>query len=270
MVKKQSLDQPDMPGDIDTQRLLDALNSPVRREILWMLWDRELPAGDIVSALGLSGATVSGHLAVLREAGLVSMRREGTFRRYRARPETVQGVRRFIETDEQRLLPGRGTKPTPLPESVVVRATVVNVHAPCSPADAFRAFTDPGLYSRWCGVPVTLVDGRFSATMEWGLEVRGTYLHTVEPSLIVMAWDFEANDVPIPGDESRAYLDISPRKRGCHLELTQLVRSVEHGAYMERAWGLVLGRFRDHVKDALNPRKSMPLRPKPKPPMPRP
>jgi DNA-binding transcriptional ArsR family regulator/uncharacterized protein YndB with AHSA1/START domain len=235
----------------DTQLLLDAINSPVRREILWLIWDRELPAGEIVSAFGLSGATISVHLAVLRDAGLVTMRSDGTFRRYRARHDAVQGLRQLLETDEHRLFPG--STPAPLANGRTVGATVVAIDGPCSPGDAFRAFTDASLYSRWCGVPVTLIDGRFSATMEWGLEVRGTYLHTVEPSLIVMAWDFEANEVPLPGDESRAYLEITARKKGCHLELTQLVRSPTHATYMERAWGLVLGRFRDHVVDALDP-----------------
>ena len=244
----------------DTQRLLDALNSPVRREILWLIWERELPAGEIVSAFNLSGPTISGHLTVLRDAGLVTMRSEGTFRRYRARQDAVEGIRRVLETDEHKLFPG--TTPAPMADGRTIGATVVEVDGPCSPADAFRAFTDATLYSRWCGVPVAIVDGHFSATMEWGLEVRGTYLHAVEPSLIVMAWDFEANKVPIPGAESRAYLDIAARKRGCHLELTQLVRSPEHAAYMERAWGLILGRFGDNVRAALDLETPIAMRPK--------
>lgn len=243
----------------DTQRLLDALNSPVRREILWMVWHQELPAGEIVNAFDLSGATISGHLNVLRDAGLVSVRSEGTFRHYRARQDALQGIRGLIETDEHKFFPG--STPAPLADGRTVGATVVEVDGPCWPTDAFRAFTDPTLYSRWCGVPVAIVDGRFSATMEWGLEVRGTYLHTIEPSLIVMAWDFQADDVPLPGAESRAYLAIAARKRGCHLQLTQLVRSPEHAAYMERAWGLILGRFRDNVKTALIEDAAMVMRP---------
>lgn len=219
-----------------------------------------MPAGEIVNALQLSGATISEHLSVLREAGLVSMRTEGTFRRYRARQDGLQGVRGVLETDERKLF--RGSTPAPLAAGRTVGATVVQVDGPCKPDDAFRAFTDAALFSRWCGVPVTLVDGHFSATMEWGLEVRGTYLHTVEPSLIVMAWDFDATAIPLPGEENRAYLEISARRRGCRLELTQLVRSAEHATFMERAWGLVLGRFRDHVKAALNPDTEVPMRPK--------
>ncbi len=234
----------------ETQRLLDALNSPVRREILWLIWDRELPAGEIVNAFDLTGATISVHLGVLRDAGLVRVRSEGTFRWYRARQDAVRGLQGLLETDEHKLYPG--STPALIADGRTIGATVVEVDGPCAPADAFRAFTDAKLYSRWCGVPVTIIDGHFSATMEWGLEVRGTYLRTIEPSLIVMEWDFEANDVPLPGGQSRAYLDISERKRGCHLELTQLVLSPAQAAYMERAWGLILGRFRGNVKAALD------------------
>ena len=225
-----------------------------------MIWERELPAGEIVNAFDLSGATISGHLTVLRDAGLVGMRSEGTFRRYRARQAAVAGIRSVLETDEHKWFPG--TTPAALADGRTVGATVVEVNGPCSHHDAFRAFTDATLYSRWCGVPVSIIDGHFSATMEWGLEVRGTYLHVVEPSLIVMAWDFEAGEVPVPGAESRAYLAIAPRNRGCHLELTQLVRFQVHATYMERAWGLILGRFRDNVKTALKIEAPMVMRTK--------
>jgi DNA-binding transcriptional ArsR family regulator len=58
----------------DTQRTMGALNSPIRREILWRVWDQELPVGVIVQSFELTPPTISGHLAVLRDAGLVSVR----------------------------------------------------------------------------------------------------------------------------------------------------------------------------------------------------
>jgi DNA-binding transcriptional ArsR family regulator/uncharacterized protein YndB with AHSA1/START domain len=238
-------------GRADTQRLLDALSSPVRREILWLIWEQELPAGDIAKAFELAGPTISEHLAVLRDAGLVTLRKEGTFRRYSARQDEIVGLRHLLEGDAHKWFPG--TTPAPLAPARTVAATVVEIDGPCTPADAFRAFTDPALYSRWVGVPVTLIDDRFSATMEWGLEVRGSYDHVIEPSLIVMSWDFEPEIVPVPGASQRAYLRILPLEERCHLELTQLVRSPEQAAYMERAWGLILGRFHDNVLAALDP-----------------
>src|SRR4051812_16309975 len=74
------------------QKVLAALTSPVRREILGLVWDDELPAGDIATAFALTGATISEHLSVLRDAGLVTMTATGTFRRYRARQDVLRGL----------------------------------------------------------------------------------------------------------------------------------------------------------------------------------
>jgi uncharacterized protein YndB with AHSA1/START domain len=45
---------------------------------------------------------------------------------------------------------------------------------------------------------VTLEDGRFACTMEWGTNIRGRYELTCPPELIVMRWDFEDDNVPSP------------------------------------------------------------------------
>src|SRR5438128_7029095 len=84
------------PGpDVDVR--LRALRSRTRREILALVWDRELPAGDIAAAFALTQATISEHLAVLRAAGLVRMNRVGTSRRYRAKPEALTGLHGALE-----------------------------------------------------------------------------------------------------------------------------------------------------------------------------
>ena len=61
-----------------------ALSSPMRREILRLVWTEERPAGDIARAFTVSWPAVSQNLRVLKEAGLVRERREGTRRLYRA------------------------------------------------------------------------------------------------------------------------------------------------------------------------------------------
>ena len=66
---------------------MDALRlvaEPRRQEILRLVWQDELPVGDLVERLELSYAGVSQHLALLREAGLVTVRRDGKRRLYRA------------------------------------------------------------------------------------------------------------------------------------------------------------------------------------------
>src|SRR5881275_3323941 len=77
--------------------VMRALSAPTRREILSLVWDRELPAGEIAAAFSLSAATISEHLAVLRRAGLVEMTRVGTSRLYRARPEALDGLHGALE-----------------------------------------------------------------------------------------------------------------------------------------------------------------------------
>ena len=63
---------------------LQVIAEPRRREILRLVWDAEVPAGVVAAHFEVSFAAVSQHLAVLREAGLVTVRRDGTRRLYRA------------------------------------------------------------------------------------------------------------------------------------------------------------------------------------------
>jgi len=65
---------------------LQALSEPHRMAIVAMLADGERPAGDFVNALPVSQPTVSKHLSVLRQAGLVSMRKDANRRLYALNP----------------------------------------------------------------------------------------------------------------------------------------------------------------------------------------
>lgn len=66
------------------QAMLEAVSSPRRREILRLVWDRELSAGEIASRFDVSWPAISQNLGVLRKAGLVTERKESTRRYYRA------------------------------------------------------------------------------------------------------------------------------------------------------------------------------------------
>lgn len=61
------------------QETLRALADPTRREILNMLKKGKMPAGDIADHFSITGAAVSRHLSVLREAGLITDEREGKY-----------------------------------------------------------------------------------------------------------------------------------------------------------------------------------------------
>jgi DNA-binding transcriptional ArsR family regulator len=77
---------------------LRAISEPRRREILRLVWDGELPAGDIASHFDVTRPAISHHLRVLKEAGLVEERRAGTRRLYRACPESLGELRGFLES----------------------------------------------------------------------------------------------------------------------------------------------------------------------------
>ena len=66
-----------------------ALSDPARRRILELLRQRERPVGELVQHLNLSQPGVSKHLRVLREAGLVRVRRDGKRRWYGLRAEPL-------------------------------------------------------------------------------------------------------------------------------------------------------------------------------------
>jgi len=76
---------------------LKAIAEPRRRAILGLVREDELSAGEIASHFDVTRPAVSQHLNVLKEAGLVSERRNGTRRLYRARPEGLVELRDFLE-----------------------------------------------------------------------------------------------------------------------------------------------------------------------------
>jgi DNA-binding transcriptional ArsR family regulator len=76
---------------------LKAIAASRRRQILQLVRDDELSAGEIASHFDVTRPAVSQHLNVLKEAGLVSERRNGTRRLYSVRPEGIEELREFFE-----------------------------------------------------------------------------------------------------------------------------------------------------------------------------
>jgi DNA-binding transcriptional ArsR family regulator len=76
---------------------LKAIAAPHRRTILRLVSGSELSAGEIAAHFELTRPAVSQHLSVLKEAGLVSERRNGTRRLYRTRPEGLGELKAFLE-----------------------------------------------------------------------------------------------------------------------------------------------------------------------------
>ena len=75
----------------------EVLAEPNRRRILDLLREEERPVGELVQLLAASQPSVSKHLRVLRDAGLVDVRVDAQRRLYRVRPEPLREVARWLE-----------------------------------------------------------------------------------------------------------------------------------------------------------------------------
>jgi len=76
---------------------LRAIAEPRRRQILSLVRVDELSAGEIALHFDVTRPAISQHLTVLKAAGLLRERREGTRRLYRAVPKALDELRRFLE-----------------------------------------------------------------------------------------------------------------------------------------------------------------------------
>ncbi len=84
-----------------TSDAFNAVAEPRRREILNYLALQEQPVGEIVDSLGLEQPSVSKHLRVLLEVGLVHVRRDGRRMLYRTNAEAIRPLHQWTETFER-------------------------------------------------------------------------------------------------------------------------------------------------------------------------
>jgi DNA-binding transcriptional ArsR family regulator len=75
-----------------------AISDEHRRQILKLIRDMELSSGEIAAHFDVTRPAISQHLKVLADANLVTIRRDGTRRLYRARPEGLVQVREFLDS----------------------------------------------------------------------------------------------------------------------------------------------------------------------------
>lgn len=259
---KATPDPPNAPTTTRLQQTLDALNSPVRREILWLTRDREASAGEIAGHFQLAGPTISEHLRVLRQAHLVTQRRAGTSRLYQANPVALRAIRPLVQEAGSKWIPADDVVERSLVVAQMRPAVISKVVVPLRVEAAFDSFATGDRFSEWLGVPVTIDEqGHFATTLEWGTEVRGQYEIVVPPSLIAMRWDFEDRALPIPGAERSAYLRFSPVAGGTEVQVHQWLETDEQAQFLAGAWQMVLGRFAAYVTGA-TPRAPRPRRPK--------
>ena len=90
-----------MPRAATTSDTFNAIAEPRRRDILDYLAPRERPVGDIVVALGLAQPSVSKHLRVLHDVGLVEVRRDGRQALYRTNAEGIRPLHEWTRRFER-------------------------------------------------------------------------------------------------------------------------------------------------------------------------
>lgn len=81
---------------VGLQNTLKALSDPIRREILKLLKNGRMSAGDIVAHFDVTGASVSRHLSVLKDADLIRDHREGKFIYYELNASVLEEIMIFI------------------------------------------------------------------------------------------------------------------------------------------------------------------------------
>lgn len=77
---------------------LEVIAEPHRRKILYLVWNEEMAAGAIAENFDITFGAVSQQLKILREAGLVDMRKDGNRRMYRINDEGIEPFRGVLES----------------------------------------------------------------------------------------------------------------------------------------------------------------------------
>jgi DNA-binding transcriptional ArsR family regulator len=90
-----------MPRASTTSDAFNAVAEPQRRNILNFLALQERPVGEIVDSLGMEQPSVSKHLRVLRDVGLVHVRREGRHMLYKTNAEAIRPLYEWTKTFER-------------------------------------------------------------------------------------------------------------------------------------------------------------------------
>lgn len=240
--------------------LLRAVAHPIRREILWLTWDRAVQAGEIAARFAVAPPTVSQHLRILRDAGLVSVERSGTTRRYRARTERLAAVAALLGPDTQAGKWDPGRVPQATGHGEPVQATVragsflsFTVHVDAAAAEAFAYWTDPDHMAAWLGSDISCdaTDGGvFAFTLDEGPTVRGVFEVLIRSRFIRFRWDFDHEQVPLPPTGvGPASILFTPTASATRIDVEQVVHAsaVQAGEFLAAAWAHTLGRLQQAV-----------------------
>jgi uncharacterized protein YndB with AHSA1/START domain/DNA-binding transcriptional ArsR family regulator len=235
--------------------VLTAIAEPHRREILELIRTRELSSGEIASHFRVTRPAISQHLRVLTDAGLVTLRKEGTKHIYRARPEGMAELRDFLNEfwtgrldvlkaqveaqeagERERMKAPKRVDPeaareAPRAEAAMDENRAVDVgsereiHIAAPPEMVFPFLIDPDKVVRWMGIEAAL-DPRPGGVYKVNINGRdvasGNFIEVVPNSRVVFTWGWEGENVVLPSGASTVEITLQEDGRGTLLRLRHL------------------------------------------------
>ena len=206
------------------EALLKAIAAPSRQRILTLVRDEELSAGEIASHFDVTRPAVSQHLNVLKEAGLVSERRNGTRRLYRARPEGLAELKEFLEQFwdvRLEVLKREAEKESERSMDATTETTAVErtLSIAARPETVWEFFVDPEKLMRWMGIAAELdaqPGGAYRCDVIPGHVALGEFVEVDSPRRLVFTWGWENNEEVPPGS-STIEVELTPQGEGTSL-----------------------------------------------------
>jgi uncharacterized protein YndB with AHSA1/START domain/DNA-binding transcriptional ArsR family regulator len=230
---------------------LKALADPHRRRILELVADGELTAGRIAEQFSLTRPAVSQHLAVLVEAGLLDLRREGTRRLYRTRRAGFAGAVLLLEGfwDDRlgRLLAaverGRADQGDPVERVCVERDVLLRA----TPEVVWTMLTDAEAATGWMGVSARIdarPGGEYRVEVVPGEVVEGEVLVAERPTRLVHTWGWVGPGSAVAPGTTVVTYELAPLDGGTLLRLTHRdLPTMRAAGSHSRGWAHYLDRL---------------------------
>jgi len=174
---------------------LAAMADPTRRTVFALVAERSRAVGEIAALLPVTRPAVSQHLKVLAEAGLVAASAEGTRRIYRANPDGLSELRRWIDHQWDRVLDefeDAARKEHALLSTEQLEPVMKRRRLPVAPDSAFALFTER--IADWWPVATHSIHGDDVTEIRFEGKVGGRVVEvtgdgTIESWADVLAWD---------------------------------------------------------------------------------
>ena len=232
---------------------LKAIAEPNRRHILELVADDELTAGDIAEQFEVTRTAISQHLSVLKDAGLISERRDGTRRLYRIRREGFAESKLLLESFwDVRLHRLRESAEAPVAGEVSERVAVHQEVAMAAPAETvWDLLVDPNQIVRWMGVSASVdlsPGGSFRIEVVPGQVAAGEYVVIDPPHRLVYTWGWDSGDAAlvVPAGSTLVEIGLIETDSNTLLSLTHRdLPEVGSASSHSRGWGHYLPRLAD-------------------------